>query len=139
MVETSLGYFINPLVTILLGVLVLSERLAGRSGWPSGIATLAIVVLTVDYGQLPWIALVARRVSFGCYGLLKKQVAPAPWSRWPSRPRDGPPGPADPGGARRQPADLRPRRRRRRRCCSRHRRRHRVPLLLFGAAAAGCR
>ena len=73
-VETSLGYFINPLLTILLGVLVLKERLT-RTQWIAvGIASLAIVVLTVDYGRLPWIALTLA-VSFGCYGFLKKQVS----------------------------------------------------------------
>jgi chloramphenicol-sensitive protein RarD len=73
-VESSLGYFINPLLTILLGVLVLKERLT-RTQWVAvGIATLAIVVLTVDYGRPPWIAL-SLAVSFGCYGFLKKQVS----------------------------------------------------------------
>jgi chloramphenicol-sensitive protein RarD len=73
-VESSLGYFINPLFTILLGVLVLKERL-NRTQWIAvGIATLAIVVLTVDYGRLPWIALTLA-TSFGCYGFLKKQVS----------------------------------------------------------------
>ena len=73
-VESSLGYFIYPLLTILLGVLVLKERLA-RPQWVAvGIATLAIVVLTVDYGRLPWIALTLA-ASFGCYGFLKKQVS----------------------------------------------------------------
>jgi chloramphenicol-sensitive protein RarD len=72
-VEASLGYFINPLLTILLGVLVLRETLS-RTQWIAvGIATLAIVVLTVDYGRLPWIALTLA-ISFGCYGFLKKQV-----------------------------------------------------------------
>ncbi|MEO7260774.1 MAG: EamA family transporter RarD [Jatrophihabitantaceae bacterium] len=73
-IETSLGYFINPLLTIMLGVLVLEERLS-RAQWVAvGIATLAIVVLTLDYGRLPWIALTLA-VSFGCYGFLKKQVS----------------------------------------------------------------
>ncbi|MBV9820771.1 MAG: EamA family transporter RarD [Actinobacteria bacterium] len=73
-VESSLGYFINPLLTILLGVLVLKERLT-RTQWVAvGIATLAIVVLTVDYGRPPWIALILA-TSFGCYGFLKKQVS----------------------------------------------------------------
>ncbi|HEX8079451.1 MAG TPA: EamA family transporter RarD [Jatrophihabitans sp.] len=73
-IETSLGYFINPLFTIMLGVLVLKERLS-RAQWIAvGIATVAIVVLTVDYGRLPWIALTLA-ISFGCYGFLKKQVS----------------------------------------------------------------
>ncbi|HEY2042979.1 MAG TPA: EamA family transporter RarD [Jatrophihabitans sp.] len=72
-VETSLGYFINPLLTILLGVVVLSERLRLTQWVAVGIATLAIVVLTVDYGRLPWIALTLA-VSFGTYGFIKKQI-----------------------------------------------------------------
>jgi len=72
-VEGSLGYFINPLLTILLGVLVLKERLSRMQWIAVGIATLAIVVLTVDYGRLPWIALTLA-MSFGGYGFLKKQV-----------------------------------------------------------------
>ena len=73
-VETSLGYFINPLLTIMLGVVVLKERL-DRAQWVAvGIGTLAIVVLTVDYGRLPWIALTLA-ASFGLYGFFKKQAA----------------------------------------------------------------
>jgi chloramphenicol-sensitive protein RarD len=70
-VETSLGYFINPLVTVLMGVLILGERLRPLQWGALGIASLAVVVLTVDYGRLPWIALVLA-FSFGTYGLLKK-------------------------------------------------------------------
>jgi chloramphenicol-sensitive protein RarD len=73
-VETSLGYFINPLFTILLGVLLLHERLR-RIQWVAvGIASVAIIVLTVDYGRLPWIALVLA-TSFGLYGYFKKRAA----------------------------------------------------------------
>ena len=72
-VETSLGYFINPLVTILLGVFVLGERLRPLQWVAVGIASAAIVVLTVGYGHLPWIALVLA-FSFGTYGLAKKQA-----------------------------------------------------------------
>jgi chloramphenicol-sensitive protein RarD len=73
-VETSLGYFINPLFTILLGVFLLHETLR-RTQWIAvGIASLAIVVLAVDYGRLPWIALVLA-ASFGTYGYLKKRAA----------------------------------------------------------------
>ena len=73
-VETSLGYFINPLLTILLGVLVLAERLT-RMQWSAvGIATVAIVVLTLDYGRLPWIAL-SLAASFAGYGFMKKRVS----------------------------------------------------------------
>lgn len=72
-VEVSLGYFINPLVTVLLGVVVLGERLR-RVQWVAiGIATLAVVVLTVDYGHPPWIAFLLA-ASFGTYGLAKKKA-----------------------------------------------------------------
>ncbi|MGJ7442648.1 EamA family transporter RarD [Aquipuribacter sp. MA13-6] len=72
-VEGSLGYFINPLVSVLLGVLLLRERLR-RVQWVAvGIAAVAVAVLTVDYGRPPWIAL-ALAASFGCYGLLKNRV-----------------------------------------------------------------
>jgi chloramphenicol-sensitive protein RarD len=73
-VETSLGYFINPLFTILLGVMLLHERLR-RTQWVAvGIASLAVVVLTVSYGRLPWIALTLA-TSFGLYGYFKKRVS----------------------------------------------------------------
>ena len=72
-VETSLGYFINPLVTVLMGVFILGERLRRLQWVAVGIAALAVVVLTVDYGRLPWIALVLA-FSFGTYGLAKKQA-----------------------------------------------------------------
>jgi chloramphenicol-sensitive protein RarD len=73
-VETSLGYFINPLFTILLGVFVLGERLRPLQWVAVGIGTVAIIVITVDYGRLPWIALVLA-TSFGLYGFLKKRAA----------------------------------------------------------------
>ncbi|RYP84254.1 EamA family transporter RarD [Nocardioides guangzhouensis] len=72
-VEVSLGYFINPLVTVLMGVLVLHETLRPAQWMALGIATVAVVVLTVDYGRPPWIALVLA-CSFGTYGLAKKQA-----------------------------------------------------------------
>lgn len=73
-VETSLGYFINPLVTVLLGVTVLGERLRTLQWAALGLALVAVVVLTVDYGRPPWVALLLA-VSFGVYGLAKKQAA----------------------------------------------------------------
>ncbi|GAA1219857.1 EamA family transporter RarD [Kitasatospora nipponensis] len=73
-VETSLGYFINPLVTIAFGVLLLGERLRTAQWAAVGIGALAVVVLTVGYGRLPWIALTLA-FSFAVYGLLKKKVA----------------------------------------------------------------
>lgn len=69
--ETSLGYFINPLFTVLLGVFVLGERLRGLQRVAVVIATVAVIGLTIDYGRPPWIALVLA-ASFGSYGLLKK-------------------------------------------------------------------
>lgn len=72
-VETSLGYFINPLVTVLMGVLVLGERLRPVQWTALAIGLLAVVVLTVDYGRPPVIALVLA-VSFGTYGLAKKSA-----------------------------------------------------------------
>jgi chloramphenicol-sensitive protein RarD len=72
-VETSLGYFINPLVSVLLGVLVLGERLR-RPQWAAlAIAAIAVVGLTVEYGRPPWIALILA-FSFGSYGLVKKKA-----------------------------------------------------------------
>lgn len=72
-VETALGYFINPLVVILLGVCVLGERLRVAQWVALGIGGVAVVVLTVGYGRLPYIAL-ALALTFGCYGLIKKQL-----------------------------------------------------------------
>ena len=72
-VETSLGYFINPLVTVLMGVLILGERLRTWQWVAVGIATLAVVGLTIEYGRPPWIALILA-FSFGTYGLAKKQA-----------------------------------------------------------------
>jgi len=72
-VETSLGYFINPLVSVLLGVVVFSERLRRLQWVAVGIAAVAVVVLTIDYGRPPWIALTLA-VTFALYGLMKKIV-----------------------------------------------------------------
>lgn len=70
-VEGSLGYFINPLVTVLMGVIVLGERLRPLQWVALGVAAVAVLVLTLDYGELPWVALVLA-FSFGTYGLFKK-------------------------------------------------------------------
>ncbi|MDG4821596.1 EamA family transporter RarD [Asanoa sp. WMMD1127] len=72
-VETALGYFINPLVTVVLGVTVLSERLRPLQWVAVGIGAAAVAVLTIDYGRLPYIALTLA-VSFGGYGLVKKRL-----------------------------------------------------------------
>lgn len=70
-VEGALGYFINPLVSVLFGVLLLKERLRRWQWVAVGLGAAAVVILTIDYGRLPWIALVLA-VSFGTYGLVKK-------------------------------------------------------------------
>ncbi|RCK75524.1 MAG: Protein rarD [Anaerolineae bacterium] len=72
--ESSLGYFINPLVNVLLGVLFLRERLRWSQWLPVGIAAVGVAYLTIQYHTLPWIALTLA-FSFGFYGLVKK-VAP---------------------------------------------------------------
>lgn len=70
-VETSLGYFINPLISVLLGVVFLRERLRPLQWIPVGLAAVGVIYLTVTYGRLPWIAL-SLAFSFGIYGLVKK-------------------------------------------------------------------
>jgi chloramphenicol-sensitive protein RarD len=75
-VETSLGYFINPITTVLLGVFVLKERIRSLQWAAIGIATLAVVVIVVAYRAFPWIAL-SLTASFGLYGLIKKKIGPA--------------------------------------------------------------
>ncbi|WP_315549372.1 EamA family transporter RarD [Microbacterium aurum] len=74
-IEGSLGYFINPIVTVLLGVLVLKERLRIAQWVAIGFAALAVIVIIVAYGSFPWIALTLA-ASFGTYGLVKKQIGP---------------------------------------------------------------
>ncbi|MRH29117.1 EamA family transporter RarD [Microbacterium sp. SYP-A9085] len=75
-IEASLGYFINPIVTVLLGVLVLHERLRVAQWIAIGVALVAVVVIVVGYGQVPWIAL-GLAFSFGLYGLAKNRVGPS--------------------------------------------------------------
>lgn len=72
-VEAALGYFINPLVTVLMGVLILRESLRPLQWVATGVAIVAVLVLAVDYGRPPWVALVLA-FSFGTYGLAKKQA-----------------------------------------------------------------
>lgn len=75
-VETSLGYFINPITTVLLGVFVLKERIR-RLQWAAiGTAAVAVIVIVLFYGEFPWIAL-SLTASFGVYGLIKKKIGPA--------------------------------------------------------------
>jgi chloramphenicol-sensitive protein RarD len=72
-VETSLGYFINPLVTVLMGVLILGERLRRWQWFAVGIASVAVLGIAIEYGRPPWVALILA-FSFGTYGLAKKQA-----------------------------------------------------------------
>ncbi|HET8878666.1 MAG TPA: EamA family transporter RarD [Arthrobacter sp.] len=74
-VETSLGYFINPLVSVLLGVFVLKEKLRPLQWAAVVVGFVAVGVLTYSYGKLPWIALTLA-FSFGLYGFVKKRVGP---------------------------------------------------------------
>jgi chloramphenicol-sensitive protein RarD len=73
-VETSLGYFINPLLSVALGVVLLRERLRPLQWLPVLLAAIGVLYFTVQYGALPWIAL-ALAFTFGLYGLMKK-IAP---------------------------------------------------------------
>ena len=72
-IETSLGYFINPLITVLFAVLILKEKLRRMQWVALSIGLLAVLVLTFDYGRPPWIAL-ALAISFGTYSLAKNKV-----------------------------------------------------------------
>jgi len=71
--EGSLGYFINPLVNVLLGVIFLKERMRPGQWAAIGLASLGVAYLTWNYGHLPWIAL-SLALSFGAYGLIKKRA-----------------------------------------------------------------
>ena len=70
-VETSLGYFINPLISVLLGVFFLRERLRSMQWVAVALAAAGVLYLTLTYGRPPWIAL-SLAASFGTYGLVKK-------------------------------------------------------------------
>jgi chloramphenicol-sensitive protein RarD len=72
-VQAALGYFINPIVTVLLGIFVLRERLRTMQWVAIGISAVAILVIAIGYGAFPWISL-ALAFSFGLYGLIKKRV-----------------------------------------------------------------
>nr|WP_085370253.1 EamA family transporter RarD [Leifsonia sp. NCR5] len=75
-VEAALGYFINPIVTVFLGVLVQREKLRVAQWVAVGVSIVAVVVLAIGYGSMPWIALILA-FSFGLYGLIKKRVGGA--------------------------------------------------------------
>ena len=72
-VEASLGYYINPLIIIGFGVIFLKEKMRALQWAAVTIASIGVLVLTFDYGRLPWIA-IALAVSWGSYGLIKKQL-----------------------------------------------------------------
>ena len=72
-VEASLGYYINPLIIIGFGVLLLKEKMRPLQWVAVSIASIGVLVLTIDYGRLPWIALTLA-ISWGSYGLIKKQL-----------------------------------------------------------------
>jgi chloramphenicol-sensitive protein RarD len=72
-VETALGYFIGPLASVLIGVVVLSERLRAAQWAAVGIGAVAVAVLTVDYGRVPYIALTLA-MTFSTYGFIKKRL-----------------------------------------------------------------
>lgn len=71
-VETAIGYYINPLVSILFGLIVFKERLAPLQWAAVALCTIGVVFFTINYGQFPWIALVLA-FSFGLYGAIKKK------------------------------------------------------------------
>ncbi|MGM0853525.1 MAG: EamA family transporter RarD [Bacillota bacterium] len=73
MVEASLGYYINPLVSVLLGVFILKESLSKAQMVSFGLAAIGVLILTISYGDFPWIA-VGLAFSFGLYGLAKKLI-----------------------------------------------------------------
>jgi len=72
-VETALGYYINPILSILVGVIFLRERMRAAQWIAVGLAASAVIVLTVEYGRLPWIA-ITLACSFAIYGVIKNRV-----------------------------------------------------------------
>jgi chloramphenicol-sensitive protein RarD len=72
-VEASLGYYINPLIIIAFGVILLKEKMRQLQWVAVSIATVGVIILTVDYGRLPWVA-IGLALSWGSYGLVKKQL-----------------------------------------------------------------
>lgn len=72
-IQTSLGYYINPLVTVLLGIVVLKEKLSFWQFISFLLAAIGVLILTFHYGTVPWVAL-SLAITFGVYGLLKKVV-----------------------------------------------------------------
>jgi chloramphenicol-sensitive protein RarD len=73
LVQTSLGYYINPLISVLLGVFFLKEKLSPAQKVAFILAMIGVLILTFSYGQFPWLSFVLA-ISFAVYGLLKKQI-----------------------------------------------------------------
>ena len=73
LVQTSLGYYINPLVSVLLGIFFLKEKLSGAQKTAFLLATIGVIILTLSYGKFPWLSF-ALAISFAVYGLVKKQI-----------------------------------------------------------------
>ncbi len=73
MVETSLGYYINPLVSVLLGVIFFKEKLSHAQIISFSLASIGVIIMTVSYGSFPWIA-ITLALSFGLYGMAKKLI-----------------------------------------------------------------
>lgn len=74
MLDASLGYYINPILNVVLGVIFLSEKLRKMQWFAVAIAVFAVLIELVAFGSVPWISLVLAS-SFGCYGLLRKKIA----------------------------------------------------------------
>ena len=72
-VEAALGYYINPLIIIAFGVLLLREKMRPLQWLAVSIAAIGVIILTIDYGRLPWVA-IALALSWGTYGLVKKKL-----------------------------------------------------------------
>jgi chloramphenicol-sensitive protein RarD len=72
-VEAALGYYINPLIIIAFGVLLLKEKMRPLQWVAVSIAAVGVIILTIDYGRLPWVA-IALALSWGSYGLIKKKL-----------------------------------------------------------------
>jgi len=72
-VEASLGYYINPIIMIAIGIILLKEKMRTLQWTSVSIAAFGVLVLTIDYGRLPWVAL-ALALSWGTYGFIKKQL-----------------------------------------------------------------
>lgn len=70
-IESSLGYFVNPLVSVVLGVIFFKERLRPAQWMPIGLAAVGVAYLAFSYGQMPWIS-IALAMTFGLYGAIKK-------------------------------------------------------------------